>query len=174
MAPSAPARRLITKSRSLNKAVIQVLGIASVIDATRLSQIADELPPFRTLLMDYEQFFLAQVQQSAACNALHHVEARMCRWLLRMHELAGPDLPLTQEFLAQMMGVQRTSVNGVATSLQKSGLISYMRGSLHIIDLAAVRQRACKCEEDVRSHHRIIFGADRSSSEAPAYNGLLA
>jgi Crp-like helix-turn-helix domain len=53
---------------------------------------------------------LAQVQQTAACNALHDVQTRMCRWLLRMHDLGGVDLPLTQEFLAQMLGVRRTSV----------------------------------------------------------------
>ena len=74
-----------------------------------------------------------------------------------MHELAGPDLPLTQEFLAQMMGVRRTSVTGVAQNLQKEGLISYARGHVHILDVEAVRRRSCECEEDVRSHHRVIF-----------------
>jgi len=117
------------------------------------------MPSFRALLVDYDQFFLGQVQQSAVCNALHHVEARMCRWLLRMHQLVGPDLPLTQEFLAQMMGVRRTTVTDVARSLQKAGLISNVRGRIHIVDIEAVRRRSCECEENVRSHHDIIFGA---------------
>jgi CRP-like cAMP-binding protein len=143
---------------SLNMAVMQVPGSASVMDSDKLREIGDAMPAFRTLLMDYDQFFLGQVQQSAACNALHHVEARMCRWLLRMHALVGPDLPLTQDFLAQMMGVRRTSVSGVAASLQKAGLISYVRGRMHIVDIEAVRRRSCECEEDVRSHHRVIFG----------------
>jgi CRP-like cAMP-binding protein len=143
---------------SLNKAVIQVPGHASILDANKVREIGETIPLFRALLIDYDQFFLGQVQQSVACNALHYVEARMCRWLLRMHNLAGSDLPLTQDFMAQMMGVQRTSVNGVATTLQKEGLISYVRGHVHIVDIEAVRRRSCECEEDVRSHHRVIFG----------------
>src|SRR4051812_20476466 len=95
---------------SLNHVVIQVPGSASVISSDRLRQLIDTYPLFRGLLIKYEQFFLAQVQQTAACNAIHTVQARMCKWLLRMHDLAGNDLPLTQEFLAQMMGVRRTSV----------------------------------------------------------------
>jgi CRP-like cAMP-binding protein len=149
---------------SLNKAVVQVPGVASVMDANKLREIADTLPSFRTLLIDYDQFFLGQVQQSAACNALHHVEPRRCRWLLRMHDLVGPDLPLTQDFLAQMMGVRRTSVTGVAIEMQKAGLISYVRGRMHIADIEAVRHRSCECEEDVREHHRIIFGARTNST----------
>jgi len=89
---------------SLNHVVIQVPGTASVIDSDRIKEMANELPAFRGLLVKYEQFFLSQVQQTAACNAVHTVQARTCKWLLRMHELAGSDLPLTQDFLAQMMG----------------------------------------------------------------------
>ena len=75
-----------------------------------LRQQSDALPAFRSALIKYDQFFLSQVQQHVACNAVHTVQARTCKWLLRMHELVGPDLPLTQEFLAQMMGVRRTTV----------------------------------------------------------------
>jgi CRP-like cAMP-binding protein len=95
---------------SLNHIVIQVPGTASVIDSDCIKEMAHELPAFRGLLVKYEQFFLSQVQQTAACNAVHTVQARTCKWLLRMHEFAGSDLPLTQDFLAQMMGVRRTSV----------------------------------------------------------------
>ena len=88
----------------MNHVVIQVPGTASVIDSDRIKEMANELPAFRGLLVKYEQFFLSQVQQTAACNAVHTVQARTCKWLLRMHELVGLDLPLTQEFLAQMIG----------------------------------------------------------------------
>jgi CRP-like cAMP-binding protein len=124
---------------SLNHVVMQVPGAASVISSDHLRKAADELPVFRGLLVKYEQFFLAQVQQTAACNALHTVRARTCKWLLRMQELAGDNLPLTQEFLAQMMGVRRTSVTVVATELQSSGMISYSRGHIHIKDLEQIR-----------------------------------
>jgi hypothetical protein len=107
--------------------------------------------------MRYGQFFVAQVQQTAACNAVHDIEARTCKWLLRMHELAGPDLLLTQEFLAQMMGVRRTSVTAVAGVLQSAGLISYSRGRLRILDIERIQQRACECDRDVRAHYRRMF-----------------
>jgi CRP-like cAMP-binding protein len=149
---------------SLNHVVMQVPGAASVISSDHLRKAADELPVFRGLLVKYEQFFLAQVQQTAACNALHTVRARTCKWLLRMQELAGDNLPLTQEFLAQMMGVRRTSVTGVATELQSSGMISYSRGHIHIKDLEQIRQTACECDADVRSHYRRMF----QSNEADA------
>jgi hypothetical protein len=87
-----------------------------------LRAVTDDVPVFRGLLVKYEQFFLAQVQQTAACNALHVVQAPTCKWLLRMHDLTGDDLPLTQEFLAQMMGVRRTPSQRSASELQKAGM----------------------------------------------------
>jgi hypothetical protein len=83
---------------SLNHVVMQVAGAASVISSNHICEVADELPAFRRLLLSYEQFLLSQVQQTAACNAVHNVQARTCKWLLRMHDLVGDDLPLTQEF----------------------------------------------------------------------------
>ena len=68
--------------------------------------------------MQSEQFFLAQVQQAVACNAVHDVQSRICKWLLRMHGLVGNHLPLTHEFLAEMMGVRRPSVTSIAVKLQ--------------------------------------------------------
>jgi hypothetical protein len=100
----------------LNKVVVQVPGTASVLAADRLKTLANSLPHFRAQLIKYELFFAAQAQQTSACNAVHDVHTRMCKWLLRMHELVGDDLPLTQDFLAQMMGVRRTSVTAVAMS----------------------------------------------------------
>ncbi len=147
---------------SLNHVVMQVPGEASVISSGHARALADELPAFRGLLVKYEQFFLSQVQQTAACNALHNVQARTCKWLLRMQELAGDELPLTQEFLAQMIGVRRTSVTEVATELQKDGMISYTRGRIHIRDADLIRQRACECDDDVRSHYRRIFQSNEA------------
>ena len=96
---------------SLNHVVTQLGGTASLMSSDHLRQQAEAFPAFRSVLTKYDQFFLAQVQQHVACNAVHNVQARTCKWLLRMHELAGPDLLLTQEFLAQMMGVTRTIVS---------------------------------------------------------------
>lgn len=149
---------------SLNHVVMQVPGDVSVISSDLLREAADAIPAFRGMLVKYDQFFLAQVQQTAACNALHTVQARACKWLLRMHDLAGPDLPLTQEFLAQMMGVRRTSVTEVAGELQKAGMITYSRGRIRLLDLDMINQRACECEGDVRSHYRRIFHSNEADA----------
>jgi CRP-like cAMP-binding protein len=148
---------------SLNHVVMQIAGVASVISSDRIRIVADEIPAFRGLLVKYEQFFVSQVQQTAACNAVHSIQARTCKWLLRMHDLAGVDLVLTQEFLAQMMGVRRTSVTEVAGDLQKAGMITYSRGHIHIVDLEQVRAWACECDGDIRSHYRRIFQSNESS-----------
>src|SRR3954468_20530232 len=81
----------------------------------------------------------------------------MCRWLLRMRDLAGEELPLTQEFLGQMMGVRRTSVSLVANTLQKAGLISYRRGRVRIVNVEGIREAACECYEAVQSHYEALY-----------------
>src|SRR5438270_10380136 len=149
---------------SLNHVVMQVPGAASVISSDHIRVAADSLPAFRGLLVKYEQFFLSQVQQTAACNALHTVQARTCKWLLRMHDLVGVDLELTQEFLAQMMGVRRTTVTEVAGDLQKAGLITYSRGRIHIVDIEQVRGWACECDGDIRSHYRRLFQSNEDNA----------
>jgi CRP-like cAMP-binding protein len=114
--------------------------------------------------MRHEQFVMAQAQQSAACNATHAVEARISRWLLRCRDLAGSDdIALTQEFLAEMMGVRRTSVSLVANTLQQAGLIKYRRGHIRILDVEGLQEAACECYETVRTH------ADRLL-KAPAHH----
>ncbi|TMK43979.1 MAG: Crp/Fnr family transcriptional regulator [Alphaproteobacteria bacterium] len=142
---------------SLNRVIVQVSGVASIIEVERLREVLGAVPDLRALLVKYEQFFLAQVQQTAACNAVHDIHARMCRWLLRMHDLVGTDLPLTQEFLAQMMGVRRTSVTEVAGELQRAGLVTYSRGHVHIEAVARIRERACECHETLQLHYDRLF-----------------
>jgi CRP-like cAMP-binding protein len=158
------ASQALDDRTSLNRVVMQIAGGASVMRSDRICDFAAQLPAFRELLVKYEQFYLSQVQQTAACNAVHSVQARVCKWLLRMHDLAGVDLPLTQEFFGQMMGVRRTSVTDVAGELQKAGMISYSRGRIHIRDIEKIRAWACECEADVRSHYRRIFGSDEAQA----------
>jgi CRP-like cAMP-binding protein len=152
---------------SLNRVVVQVAGTASTIEGGRLREATDAIPELRALLIKYEQFFLAQVQQTAACNAMHNIHRRTCRWLLRMHDLAGVDLPLTQEFLAQMMGVRRTSVTEVAVEMQKAGLITYSRGHLHIDAIERIREQACECPETLQLHHERLFPTSVVSMHEP-------
>jgi CRP-like cAMP-binding protein len=143
---------------SLHKVMVQAPSRAAVVDAAIVKHVGMSSAPFRQLMVQYEQFFSAQVQQTAACNALHSVEARACKWLVRMHDLVGDELPLTQDFLAQMIGVQRTSVSGVAARLQEEGLIDYHRGRVTILDIKGVERRACECSGVVREHYASVFG----------------
>ena len=115
---------------------------------------------FRTTLIRHEQLILVQAQQSAACNISHNVEARLARWLLRCRDLMGSDdLALTQEFVGQMLGVQRSSVSITAGTLQQGGLIRYSRGHIQIVDVEGLRKAACECYETVRAQSERLLGS---------------
>jgi CRP-like cAMP-binding protein len=142
---------------SPNMIVVQLPGRAAVIDADRISEIAQKSPSVRSLLVRHDQFFLAEVQQSAACNAVHTIRQRICRWMLRMNDLIGVNVPITQELFSEMIGVRRTSVTAAAASLQDAGVIRYRRGRIQIVDIEALRQSSCECYEAVRDHYdRIV------------------
>jgi CRP-like cAMP-binding protein len=144
---------------ALNRGIVQVEGFASILDVDTLREVADRSAAFRTALIRHEQALFAQAQQSAACNASHSVEARLSRWLLRTRDLVDSDrLELTQKFLAQMLGVRRTSVSLVANALQDAGLIHYSRGRLEITDLEGLRATACECYATVKSHNERLLG----------------
>jgi CRP-like cAMP-binding protein len=146
---------------SLNKAIVQLAGQASAINVDKFRAIADDHPTFRSLLIRHEQVLFAQSQQSAACNASHSVEARMCRWMLRMRDLSGSDeMTLTQEFLAQMLGVRRTSVSVVASTLQKAGLIRYRRGKIQLLDIKGLKEGSCECYATVKGHYDRLLRAN--------------
>src|SRR6476661_9871580 len=121
---------------SLNRAVVQVAGTGSSIEIQHMRGAVVASKSLRIKLYQHDQMLLAQAQQSAACNAKHQIEERLCRWLLRTRDLVGSDsIELTQEFLAQMLGVRRTSVTLAASHLQAVNLIKYRRGHIQITDM---------------------------------------
>jgi hypothetical protein len=139
---------------ALHKGLVQVAGEAATINPDALRTLAHEFQPLQSLLIRHEQVILAQAQQSAGCNASHTTEARMCRWLLRIRDLTGSDdMKLTQEFLAQMLGVRRTSVSLIAGTLQKAGFIRYRRGNIRLLDIDQLQQGACECYATVKGHY---------------------
>jgi CRP-like cAMP-binding protein len=147
---------------SISRAIVQVAGGGSVVDVDHVRLLADRSVAFRTTLIKHEQVLLAQSQQSAACNATHTIEARLSRWLLRCRDLIGSDdLPLTQEFIAQMLGVRRTSVSIVANTLQQAGLIRYKRGHIRVLDLEALQESACECYWTVKALSDRLIGAPK-------------
>jgi CRP-like cAMP-binding protein len=137
---------------ALNKGIVQAPGAASVLNVNQLRKAAAASVTLRETLFRHEQVMLAQAQQSAACNATHTVDARLVRWLLRAHDLFGGEtLPLTHEFLGQMLGVRRTTVSLVANALQKTGLIKYVRGRIQITNLKGLKNAACECYGAVKA-----------------------
>jgi len=152
---------------SINKIVVQLPGTASVIDRDPLREAVLSGNGICQIFAAHEQFFIADIQQTAACNALHPVEARMCRWMLRMMDLIGTDVPLTQEALAAMIGVRRTSVTGVAGRLQTEGLISYSRGHIRIEDVQMLQESSCECHGAVKQNYKRLFGSLRPPAKKP-------
>jgi CRP-like cAMP-binding protein len=132
--------------KSLVRVVVQMPMACSKIPATHFRTIAATSDPLRNLSIRYNEVLLSQARVTAACNALHSIEARFCRWLLQCADRAASDtVPLTQEFLAEMLGVRRTSVTEVASKVQSAGAISYSRGIIKILDRAALMRLSCEC-----------------------------
>ena len=143
----------------MSRAIVQMGGSVLACEADTLKGLALQSEKLLSLLIRHEQTVYAQAQQSAACNATHNVAARLARWLLRARDLAGGErLPFTQEFLAEMLGVRRTSVSLVAHTLQKAGLIRYRRGAIQIMDLEGLQETACECYETIRKHYSVLLG----------------
>ena len=132
-------------------AIGQVSGTASRINTSRFQAAVNESSPIRDLVVRHNEALLSQVQQSVACNALHSVEARLCRWLLQTRDRIDSDaIPLTQEFLSQMLGVGRSTVTLTARTLQAAHLIRYRRGLIEILDGHGLEEAACVCYEIIR------------------------
>jgi CRP-like cAMP-binding protein len=145
---------------TIARAIVQLPGTAAWISASQFHAAAAQSPATRDLIVRYNDVLLAQVQQSVACNALHGLEARLCRWLLQTHDcIDGNVIPLTQEFLGQMLGVRRTTVTIAARLLQSAGLIRYRRGHIQILDRAALEDISCECYGMIRQNADKIFPA---------------
>ena len=139
--------------RAHTRAVVQVRGSASRIAASRFRKVAEQSEAVRGIVVRYGEMLLIQVQQTAACNALHPVEARLSRLLLQACDrLESNTIKLTHEFLSQMLGVRRTTMTVVANMLQQAGLIRYHRGQIEIVDRRGLEARACECYEAIRRH----------------------
>ena len=140
--------------------VVQVSGRASRIAFEQLNEVRNAHPNLRRLIMNYSQAMLMHTFQSVSCNAVHPVEARCCRWILAMHDRVERDsLPLTHEFLAEMLGVQRSSVSVVTRTLQMAGLIQQGRGSITVTDRAGLEETTCECYGKIRQlYERLLPG----------------
>ncbi|GAB6845442.1 CRP-like cAMP-binding protein [Methylorubrum rhodinum] len=141
-------------------AMVQIAGPMLRMDSARLQDAKRRSEPLRNLFTRYSDCLLAQVLQSVACNALHPIEERCLRWLLTLQDRLESDvLPITQESLAAMLGVQRTYLTRILRMLQQQGLIEVGRGRITIVDRAETEAVACECHACVKRHFETVLGA---------------
>lgn len=154
-------RAAVAPRQSLSRAIVQTPCRCARIGASQLHEAWAKSPRIRELIDLHTEALFSHANQSVACNALHSVEARFCRWLLTCQDrISTNTVALTQEFLADMLGVQRTTVTAVARTLQKRGLIRYRRGVVDIVDRDGLMGLSCECYEVVRRHYeRLLPGA---------------
>lgn len=147
---------------SYERMVVQVGGRAWALPLERLRERAASSSPLVRCIVHHAQATLIQSAQSTACNSLHPAEQRLARWLLLTRDrLASDVLPLTQEHLAIMLGVQRTTVTAIASEMQSRGLISYARGKIRIEDHAALERTSCECYEAIQRGAEAMLGSRR-------------
>lgn len=136
----------LTSGKAFGRYVVQVAGTASRINVQRMHYIVYSRPRVRSIVRAFAEALILQTFQMITCNAVHSVEARCCRWILSMHDQLDQDtLPLTHEFLASMLGVQRSTVSVVTRSLRSAGLIVQGRGTITITDRAGLERTTCEC-----------------------------
>jgi CRP-like cAMP-binding protein len=146
--------RGLGERRWLTRATVQIAGIFSVVRGARFEQVVRDNIAVRDVITQYTEVQWSEAQQIAACNATHEAASRLCRWMLQTSDRIGDDnLPLTQEFLAQMLGVRRTTVTLLAQSMQEKGLIKYTRGRILLLDRAGIEDCACECYHAIQQDH---------------------
>ena len=135
------------------RAVVQVPGAALRLEAAQLEQAKLDSAAVRDVISRYADSLLAQVLQSVACNALHGVESRIARWLLMLQDRCfAAELPLTQEFLADQLGVRRTTVTRAMAELEAAGAIRHSRGRVLVVSRPRLERACCECYRAVRDH----------------------
>jgi len=149
---------LFVVDKALVDSIVQIPGTALRIRRDVLKHEMAKDDELREVMQNYARFAIGQLIQTAACNRLHSLEERCCRWLLIAHDSALSDtFPLTHEFLAMMLGVQRAGVSIAASFLQKAGLVRYSRGHVTITNRSGLEDAACECYGAVRAELKELF-----------------
>ncbi len=154
------ANTILGMRNAILDCIVHIPGTAKRMTLDDLWTEMDRSAVLRDLLFRYAHYRISQLAQSSACNRLHTLEQRCCRWLLIAHDSAQSDsFPLTQEFLAMMLGVQRTGVTFATLSLQKVGLIRSRRGEVTIVNRRGLEALACECYASLRTELDELFVA---------------
>src|SRR5438552_6547730 len=150
---------LLAEATSPNEVFMQVAGDGLRMPAAALRKVASPEGPLYRLLIQYLCAYLVQVSQAVACNGLHNVRQRCCRWLLMTHDRVHVDeMPLTHEFLSMMLGVRRASVTEVLQPLHDEGLINNGRGKIVVQDRKGMEAASCECYKIVNDEYDRLLG----------------
>jgi CRP-like cAMP-binding protein len=138
--------------------VVRAPGLALAVEVSAFQTAMQKSPSLRTACEAYARAFLREALQTAACNSVHRVEERCARWLLMSQDRSdGEMLSLTQEHLAEMLGVCRSTVTLAAGALQRAGLIRYRRGAIRVLDRLGLERVSCECYRVIRSHYEQLL-----------------
>ena len=153
------------KAPAFSRAEVLVGGPALEVPMEALEAAKRRSGFIANLFCRYSDYLLAQVMQSAACTASHTITQRAARWLLHAQDRAGDRLELTQEAMAGLLGVQRTTVNAVIRDLQEEGILQTGRGVVHVTDRAGLEARSCECYAALERHFADVIGGDGSGGD---------
>jgi CRP-like cAMP-binding protein len=154
---------------TITRAVCQMPGFAWRMSVEAFARVCSDSPGLRSALDRYSQFVIETISQSAACNRVHVIEERCARWLLMSHDRVGSDeIPLTQEFLAQMLGVRRPGVTVAIGILKRAGFIGHSRGLITVTDRPGLERASCECYRAIRSREKILSLPRQTFVEAQA------
>lgn len=143
---------------AFSRAVVLIGGPALRVPMRALEDAKHESAFVANLFCRFSDYLLAQVMQSAACTAFHSIPERAARWLLHAQDRAGDRIELTQEAFADLLGVQRTTVNAVIRELQDEGLVTTGRGVVRVADRAGLKRRSCECYQALEDHFGAVIG----------------
>lgn len=137
-----------------NRAVVQSAGVGYQLKAEAVKAEFNRSAAVRHLMLRYTQALITQMAQTAVCNRLHSIDQQLCKWLLMsLDRLQGNELTMTQELIANMLGVRREGVTEAALKLQRAGLISYTRGHIKVLDRPRLELRTCECYAVVKAEY---------------------
>lgn len=153
---------LLGGKSTTSRTIVQVSGMALEVSVDNIFQEFQRGEGLHKLILLYTQAFLTQVSQSAACNRQHNIEERLARWLLSVQDcILQDELPLTQEFIANMLGTRRSGVTVAAGILQQAGIIRYSRGRIIILDQEGLENTACECYHLIQTEFLRLLGSRR-------------
>jgi len=156
--------------KPFGRAVVQIAGRFAQISAVRFAEWAGRSQAVRDMILRYNEDLLTQIQHSVVCTAVHDSQERVCRWLLQASDRVGGDaLLLTQECLSGLLGLQRTTITLICHKLQTEGILRVRRGRIEILNIAALRAKACECYDVM---HSLTGDASHEPLQVPQMSGI--